>query len=131
LTFLFFLQSRSPSSTSTSRRSQFPSEDYHEVGKPSHRSSRSSRHTQHRYHSEEKPSSNRLSSDEESDVEKTLLGGGGGEKDDIDLSQLPERVPTDDTSGYVESKEELLEDARDQRRTERCVFLSVLLTDCC
>lgn len=42
--------------------------------------------------------------------------------DSFDASQLPERVPTDDTSGYVESREELIEDAKAQRRTEQCVI---------
>ncbi|GAA5994690.1 uncharacterized protein JCM10292_004298 [Rhodotorula paludigena] len=44
--------------------------------------------------------------------------GKDSDDDSIDLSQLPERVPTDDTSGYQESREELLADAKAQRRTE-------------
>lgn len=47
--------------------------------------------------------------------------GKDSDDDSIDLSQLPERVPTDDTSGYQESREELIADAKAQRRTEQCV----------
>ncbi|TNY17177.1 hypothetical protein DMC30DRAFT_137446 [Rhodotorula diobovata] len=95
-----------------------------------------------RYHSEDKPSSRHSSrggasdvstdTDEWSAVEKQQAGllpsssssskragGRGDDSDDsFDASQLPERVPTDDTSGYVESREELIEDAKAQRRTE-------------
>lgn len=98
-----------------------------------------------RYHSEDKPSSRHSSrggasdvstdTDEWSAVEKQQAGllpsssssskragGRGDDSDDsFDASQLPERVPTDDTSGYVESREELIEDAKAQRRTEQCV----------
>ncbi|GAA5892483.1 hypothetical protein JCM6882_005627 [Rhodosporidiobolus microsporus] len=83
---------------------------------------------EHRYHSEEKPShgDGLISSDEDdlSAEEKKLLAppGSGNKKrkvvDGVDLSQLPERVPTDDTSGYQETAEELVEDAKDQSRTE-------------
>lgn len=99
-----------------------------------------------RYHSEDKPSSRHSSrggasdvstdTDEWSAVEKQQAGllpsssssskragGRGDDSDDsFDASQLPERVPTDDTSGYVESREELIEDAKAQRRTEQCVI---------
>ncbi|BGP12967.1 hypothetical protein JCM10213_006606 [Rhodosporidiobolus nylandii] len=112
-------------STSPSRRSRrFKSSSGSKVSYAEHeltkrRSARSST-----YHSEEKPalpldvgSDVSTDTDEWSDAEKKLLqkkGAAGG----IDLSKLPERVPTDDTSGYQETPEELLEDARDQSRTE-------------
>ncbi|GAA5831493.1 hypothetical protein JCM11251_004043 [Rhodosporidiobolus azoricus] len=98
-----------------------------EVGK-----SHSSPHphpTLHSYHSEEKPplySQAELVSSDEDDLsaeEKKLLAhpSSGKKKvvvDGVDLSQLPERVPTDDTSGYQETQEDLIADAKDQSRTE-------------
>ncbi|GAA5853525.1 hypothetical protein JCM8547_002493 [Rhodosporidiobolus lusitaniae] len=109
--------SRKPS-TSSKSSSSTAAPAYHELSHshPHSRShsnsrSRSSSSRSHRYHSESKPAlSDSEGSDGEGDDEKKLLG--------LDPDNLPERVPTDDTSGYQESKEELLEDARDQSRTE-------------
>ena len=61
------------------------------------------------------------SEDEFSDLEKQkqkLLKGSAWA---VDVSKLPERVPTDDTSGYVESQAELIADAIDESKTEQCV----------
>ncbi|GAA5842345.1 hypothetical protein JCM9279_005351 [Rhodotorula babjevae] len=74
----------------------------------------------HRYRSEDKP---RPHTGGSSSDEKGLLPIKGGARDDdsddsFDASNLPERVPTDDTSGYVESRDELIADAKAQRRTE-------------
>lgn len=111
--------SPSPSSLRTpkSSRSSPASKGYFDIGKPSHR-----RYST--YRSEDKPSQSRNSTDGEgSDVEKSLLG----EKDGgLDVGQLPEHVPTDDTSGYVESKEDLLEDERHDERNLRFVFFPLL-----
>ncbi|BGP45052.1 hypothetical protein JCM10450v2_000869 [Rhodotorula kratochvilovae] len=99
--------------------------------KPSKRSSRSiaehevgKQASSHRYHSEEKPSRHSAASDVSTDtdewtpVQEKGLSKGEDSDDSYDASKLPERVPTDDTSGYVESREELIEDAKAQRRTE-------------
>ncbi|GAA6052322.1 hypothetical protein JCM3770_007251 [Rhodotorula araucariae] len=51
-------------------------------------------------------------------VQEMSLAKGEDSDDSFDANNLPERVPTDDTSGYVESREELIEDAKAQRRTE-------------
>ncbi|GAA5985903.1 hypothetical protein JCM11641_004823 [Rhodosporidiobolus odoratus] len=99
-----------------------------EVGKRSSRRTSSSKS----YYSEGKDQLKDVGSDvstdtdDWSDSEKKLLGGGGAGKGGIDLSQLPERVPTDDTSGYQETPEELLEDAKDQQKTER-IYTPLLL----
>ncbi|TKA54586.1 hypothetical protein B0A53_02993 [Rhodotorula sp. CCFEE 5036] len=58
------------------------------------------------------------SEDEFSDLEKQkrkLLKGSAWA---VDVSKLPERVPTDDTSGYQESQAELIADAIDESKTE-------------
>ncbi|GAA6022977.1 hypothetical protein JCM10207_007737 [Rhodosporidiobolus poonsookiae] len=110
---------RPPKKRSTS---SLPAYSEREVGK---RTTSRSSSSSHRYRSEDKPSLSSKHDDvstdesEASDVEKQLLGAGSGKgADGIDLSGLPERVPTDDTSGYQETPEELLEDAKDQSRTE-------------
>ncbi|GAA5890185.1 hypothetical protein JCM8208_002728 [Rhodotorula glutinis] len=78
----------------------------------------------HRYRSEDKPRApGGDGGGGDSSDEKGLLSNKGAGRDDdsddsFDASNLPERVPTDDTSGYVESREELIEDAKAQRRTE-------------
>lgn len=62
------------------------------------------------------------SEDEFSDLEKQkrkLLKGSAWA---VDVSKLPERVPTDDTSGYQESQAELIADAIDESKTEQCVY---------
>ncbi|GAA6035358.1 hypothetical protein JCM8097_008831 [Rhodosporidiobolus ruineniae] len=100
----FSLKSRHPRSSPSKRTALVALE----AGR-SHRS-RSHSSSSHQYRSDPKPSPLSLSSsDSEPDVdadEKKLLAG------------LPERVPTDDTTGYQESERELLEDARRQARTE-------------
>lgn len=61
------------------------------------------------------------SEDDFSDLEKQkqkLLKGSAWA---VDVTKLPERVPTDDTSGYVESQAELIADAIDESKTEQCV----------
>ncbi|GJN91785.1 hypothetical protein Rhopal_004808-T1 [Rhodotorula paludigena] len=58
---------------------------------------------------------------------KKEKGKDSDDDDSIDLSQLPERVPTDDTSGYQESREELIADAKAQRRTEQIAILVLYL----
>ncbi|GAA5926928.1 hypothetical protein JCM3775_007081 [Rhodotorula graminis] len=112
-----FSPTRTGRSSSASRRSSRASKRSRnelEVGKT------------HRYRSEDKP---RGPAGGDSSDGKDLLSGapssttkdGGGDDDSddsFDASNLPERVPTDDTSGYVESREELIEDAKAQRRTE-------------
>ncbi|BGP53081.1 hypothetical protein JCM8202v2_000640 [Rhodotorula sphaerocarpa] len=60
-----------------------------------------------------------LSSDDSMDdlekqKEKLLHGAAWA----VDVSKLPERVPTDDTSGYQETQAELIADAIDESRTE-------------
>ncbi|GAA5980514.1 hypothetical protein JCM10908_001675 [Rhodotorula pacifica] len=45
----------------------------------------------------------------------------------VDVSKLPERVPTDDTSGYQESQAELIEDAIDESKTEHLLLPLVSL----
>jgi len=117
---------RTARSSSTSRtkssRARKRSRTEHEVAKA------------HRYRSEDKPRAHADGGGDSSD-ENGLLPRKGGARDDdsddsFDASNLPERVPTDDTSGYVESRAELIEDAKAQRRTEQCVLRPLSSCSC-
>lgn len=67
--------------------------------------------------------------DLEKQKEKLLHGAAWA----VDVSKLPERVPTDDTSGYQETQAELIADAIDESRTEQYVspelFVSTARTE--
>lgn len=56
-------------------------------------------------------------SDLEKQKQKLLKGSAWA----IDVTKLPERVPTDDTSGYQESQAELIADAIEESKTEQYV----------
>ncbi|GAA5870214.1 hypothetical protein JCM1840_001592 [Sporobolomyces johnsonii] len=101
---------KKPKSKSPSRiRRKKPTRGYFEVGKSSSLS---------RDH--DAASDVSTDTDEWDDVDKQQAGllpskeGGDG----IDLADLPYSVPTDDTSGFQETPEELMQDQKDQRATE-------------
>ncbi|GAA5837643.1 hypothetical protein JCM5353_007446 [Sporobolomyces roseus] len=104
--------------------SRSPTPSFLELGRPKSKSRKSRKSTQsHSYHElSHHPSHELPSNSEVLDVEKQRRGVIPVRKTErekeLEDTEIPYQVPSDDTSGYVESKEELMQDQKDRLETE-------------
>jgi len=121
-----------PQNLSSSSPPRSPTPSALELGRPkkSRKARKKSSSQSHSYHelSHVSRHSNVLSevstdSDEARDVEKQRLGiipvRKTEREKELASMEIPYQVPSDDTSGYVETKEELMQDQKDRIETEQ------------
>jgi len=118
-----------PQTRTSTSPTRSPTPSCLELGRPKSKSRKSRKSSQsHSYHelshrTTSQPSLEIPSDSEVPDVEKQRRGVIPVRKTErekeLEDTEVPYQVPSDDTSGYVESKEELMQDQKDRLETEQ------------